>query len=49
MQLLSWPVIVVPTMLVTFYAFWVIIKGIERDTGLKMEDIMHQPPEKKKG
>lgn len=47
MQLLSYPVIVVPTMIISIYAFWVVIKGIERDTGLKAEDLMHGMKEEK--
>lgn len=36
----SWPVIVVPTMIVTIYALLVLVKGIERHTGLKMEQVL---------
>lgn len=41
MNWLSWPVIVVPMMAVMFYALFGLIKGIERLTGLKGEDLFH--------
>jgi hypothetical protein len=44
----SWPVIVVPTMLVTVFALWRLIKGLQTVTGLKLEEILHVQEEKKK-
>lgn len=41
MNWLSWPVIVVPMMAVMFYALFGLVKGIERLTGLKGEDLFH--------
>lgn len=48
MNLLSWPVIVVPSMAMMAFALWRLFGGIKRLTGLGMEDIMHAPPEKQK-
>jgi hypothetical protein len=41
MNLLSWPVIVVPTMAMTFFALWRLLSGITRLSGLKFEDVFH--------
>lgn len=43
----SWPVIVLPTMVVTIFALWRLITGLQKMTGLGLEDILHAPPEKK--
>ncbi len=43
---LSWPVIVVPTMIVTMFVFWRLMSGLTRLTGLTTEEIFHT--EKKK-
>lgn len=43
----SWPVIVGPTMLVTIFALWRLIKGLQVVTGLKLEEILHVHEEKK--
>ena len=48
MTALSWPVIVVPSMVMTLGALWYLMAGIHRLTGLKLEDVFHQPPEKAK-
>ena len=48
MHLLSWPVIVLPMMVVSMYALWKLLQGIEALTGLDFDAIFHQPPEKKK-
>jgi len=48
MTALSWPVIVVPSMAVTLAALWYLFGGIRKLTGLKLEEIFRQPPEKKK-
>lgn len=42
MNLLSWPVIVLPSMAISMYALYHLLKGIERLTGLSFEDIFHQ-------
>ena len=47
MNALSWPVIVVPTMIITVYALWRLISGIKRLSGLEFEEMMHTPPPKK--
>lgn len=41
MQLLSWPVIVVPSVAILFFALWRLLKGIEKLTGLKAEEILN--------
>lgn len=43
---LSWPVIVIPTTIVTMIVFWRLIGGLTRLTGLTAEQIFH-PAEKK--
>lgn len=40
----SLPVISIPCMLVSGYAFWLLIKGIRQNTGLSMEQVMAQAP-----
>lgn len=42
MNLLSYPVIVLPCMVVTFYTLFFVIKNINRLTGLKLEDVVRQ-------
>ncbi|HPE60182.1 MAG TPA: VC0807 family protein [Thiolinea sp.] len=39
MTLMSYPVIVVPSMLIMVFAFWILYRGIRRLTGLEAEDI----------
>jgi len=46
MNLLSWPVIFVPSMVMMMAALWHLIGGIRRLTGLELEQVFH-PPEKK--
>ncbi|MEM7357912.1 MAG: VC0807 family protein [Pseudomonadota bacterium] len=41
MTLMSYPVIVIPCMIVTFYALFYVIRNIKRITGLSMEEIVH--------
>ena len=41
MNLLSWPVIVLPSMAITMYALWQLLRGIETLTGLDFEAIFH--------
>ncbi len=48
MNLLNWPVIVIPSMAMTLYVLFSLIKGLTNLTGLQMEDIFHSPPEKPK-
>lgn len=43
---LSWPIIVIPTTIVTMVVFWRLLSGLTRITGLKLEEIFHA--EKKK-
>jgi hypothetical protein len=47
MQVLSWPVIVVPTMVMTIFALLRLLKGLKRLTGLTMDQIFRSPPPKK--
>lgn len=48
MNALSWPVIVVPTMIITLFALWHLVSGIKRLSGLTFEEMMHTPPPKTK-
>lgn len=41
MQLLSWPVIVVPSMAMTLYALWRLLSGVRKLTGLTLEEVFH--------
>ena len=45
-QMMGWslPVISIPCMFVSGYAFWLLIKGIKQFTGLSMEEVMAQAP-----
>ncbi len=43
----SWPVIVVPSMVIMMFALWRLLKGLEKLSGLTFEEILRQPPEKK--
>ena len=47
MTLWSWPVIVLPSMVIMVIALWRLMKGLERLSGLNLDEILHQPPEKK--
>jgi hypothetical protein len=42
----SWPVIVLPSMAVMFFALFRLMKGIEQLTGLKTDDLFHSPAPK---
>ncbi len=42
MTLMSYPVIVLPCMVITFFALYYVIKNISKLTGLKLEDMVHQ-------
>ena len=46
MQLLSWPVIVLPSMAMTLYALWRLLGGVQKLTGLTLEEVFH--PQHKK-
>ncbi len=41
MNLLSWPVIVIPYMAVTMWVLWRLLSGFTRLTGLPLEEIFH--------
>ena len=47
MNLLSWPVIVLPSTAMSMYALWRLLGGIRRITGLEFEQLMHPAPQKK--
>ena len=47
MNLLSWPVIVLPTMAMTMFALWRLLGGLQKITGLALEELLNAPPEKK--
>jgi hypothetical protein len=44
---MSYLVIMLPSMAVMIYALMRLLKGLQRLTGLKLEEILHSPPEKK--
>jgi len=44
----SFPIISIPCMIVSAYAFWILIKGIKDLTGLSLEDAMVQSPSPRK-
>ena len=44
---MSYIVIMLPSMAVMIYALWRLLKGLQRITGLTLEEILHQPAEKK--
>ncbi len=47
MTWMSWPVIVVPSTAMMMFALWRLLSGLQQLTGLKLEELMHTPPEKK--
>jgi hypothetical protein len=47
MHVLSWPVIVVPSMIVMMLMLWRLLGGLQKLTGLKMDELFHPEPEKK--
>ena len=47
MHLLSWPVIVLPSMVMTMFALWRLLTGLKHLTGLTMDEIFRAPPPKK--
>ncbi len=48
MTALSWPVIVVPSMIITVFALWRLFHKLGQLTGLKLEDMMQDPKANKK-
>jgi hypothetical protein len=46
MHLLSWPVIVVPSLAMTLLALWRLLSGLKHLTGLSMDEIFRAPPPK---
>ena len=49
MHLLSWPVIVLPSMAMMMLVLWRLLHGIKALTGLELDDIFRAPLEKKAG
>ncbi len=47
MNALSWPVIVIPSMVIMIFALWRLIGGIKRLSGLSFEEMVHAKAEKK--
>lgn len=47
MNLLSWPVIVLPTTIVTVWVFWKLMSALTQLSGLTLEEALHSPPPKK--
>jgi hypothetical protein len=43
MHLLSWPVIILPSLAISLWALWQLLKGLEKLSGLAFDDLMHQP------
>ena len=41
MNLLSWPIIALPSMAISMFALWRLIKGVSRLSGLPLEQIFH--------
>ncbi|MDO8544967.1 MAG: VC0807 family protein [Opitutaceae bacterium] len=41
MNMLNWPVIVLPSMVVTMFIFWQLMNGLTRLTGLELDEIFH--------
>jgi hypothetical protein len=47
MHWLSWPVIVVPSMIMLMVALWRLLGGLSKLTGLTIDEVLRSPPEKK--
>jgi hypothetical protein len=47
MNFLSWPVIVLPTTVVTVLVFWKLMTGLTQLSGLTLDECLHAPPPKK--
>ncbi len=41
---ISYIVIMVPSLVIMIYALWRLLKGLEKLSGLTLDDILHQPP-----
>jgi len=48
MTALSYPIIVLPSSILTFAALFLLIRGLNRLTGLKFEEMVHADPQKQK-
>jgi hypothetical protein len=48
MHVLSWPVIVLPSLAMTLFALWRLLSGLKALTGLSMDEIFRAPPPKPK-
>ncbi len=48
MNLLSWPVIALPSTAIMLFALWQLLGGITRLTGLKLEEIFHPQTDKQR-
>jgi hypothetical protein len=46
MHVLSWPVIVLPSLIMTLFALWRLLSGLKGLTGLSMDEIFRAPPPK---
>ncbi|MCZ6674412.1 MAG: MFS transporter [Verrucomicrobia bacterium] len=46
MNALSWPVIAIPSTVIMMIALWKLISSLGNLTGLKLEEMMHEPPKK---
>jgi hypothetical protein len=46
MNLLSWPVIVLPTTVVTIWVFWKLMSALTHLSGLTLDEALHSPPPK---
>ena len=42
----SWPVIAIPSMAIMMVTLWMLLSGIHKMTGLKLEEVMHAPEKK---
>jgi hypothetical protein len=47
MHLWSWPVIVLPSMAMMMYALWRLLGGLQKATGLTLDEILKAQPERK--
>jgi hypothetical protein len=47
MNLLSWPIIVLPTTVVTIWVFWKLMSALTTLSGLTLDEALHSPPPKK--
>lgn len=46
MNLLSWPIIVIPSMVMMVGALWMLLGGIKRLTGLTLDEVLNAQPSK---